>query len=167
MLSSATASCAVAFHPVDLANPDARRGAFRDVTRGAARAVVVCESLLIHLMAGEVRELSHDLHGAPFVRWIADIVSPPLLEALDEQSGHVVRESGAPYLFAPREGPAVFERAGWRVLGVRSLNQTALKLERLPLSLRMTAFLGEGEMSATRPWAAACLLGKDPLEAGE
>jgi hypothetical protein len=40
-------------------------------------------------MAGDVRAV-HDLHAAAFARWIADIVSPPLMEMLNEQSGHVV-----------------------------------------------------------------------------
>jgi methyltransferase (TIGR00027 family) len=167
ILSSARPSCSVTFHPVDLANPDARRGAFRDLARGGTRALVVCESLLVHLMGGDVLALSDDLAAVPaFQLWLADLVSPPMMDLLNEQSGDIVRETGAPYLFAPRQGPAFLDGAGWRIVGVRSLMQTALKLERLPIALRMTAFLGEGEAAANRPWAGACLLGKYSLEAG-
>jgi len=166
VLASAVPSCTVTFRPLDLANPDARRGAFRDLSRGAARALVVSEGLLIHLMAGDVRELADDLGAIPsFQRWVADVVSPPLLDALTEQSGELVRASGTPYLFAPHQGPNALERNGWRLLGVRSLIQTALKLERLPVALRIAGFLGEAEAPVHRPWAGACLLGKDPLEA--
>jgi methyltransferase (TIGR00027 family) len=164
-LSSARPSCFVTFHPVDLANPDARRGAFRDLARGATRGLVFCESLLVHLMGGDVEALADDLAAVPaFQRWLADLVSPPMLELLNEQSGDIVRETGAPYLFAPRQGPAFLDRAGWQIVGVRSLMQTALKLERLPIALRMTAFLGDGEAAANRPWAGACLLGKNAVE---
>ena len=166
ILSSAQPSCSVTFHPVDLANPDARRGAFRDLGRGATRALVFGESLLVHLMRSDVQALSDDLAAVPaFQRWLADLVSPPMLDLLNEQSGDIVRETGAPYLFAPRQGPSFLDVAGWQMVGVRSLMQTALKLERLPIALRMTAFLGEGDIAA-RPWAGACLLGKEPLEPG-
>lgn len=165
ILASAAPSCAVSHHAVDLANPDARRGAFRDLARGASRVLVVCEGLLVHLMAGDVRALAQDLAApAPFAVWLADIVSPPVMDLLNEQSGTFVRESGAPYLFAPREGPAFVDRNGWRVLGVRSLVAVALKQERLPIALRMAAFLGEGDFAPSRPWAGAILLGKDALE---
>lgn len=161
ILSSAQPSCSVTFHPVDLANPDARRGAFRDLGRGATRALVFGESLLVHLMRSDVQALSDDLAAVPaFQRWLVDLVSPPMMDLLNEQSGDIVRETGAPYLFAPRQGPAVLDGAGWQLVGVRSLIQTALKLERLPIALRMTAFLGEAEAAANRPWAGACLMGK-------
>jgi methyltransferase (TIGR00027 family) len=161
ILSSARPSCSVTFHPVDLANPDARRGAFRDLGRGTTRALVFGESLLVHLMRSDVQALSDDLAAVPaFQRWLVDLVSPPMMDLLNEQSGDIVRETGAPYVFAPRQGPAVLDGAGWQLVGVRSLIQTALKLERLPIALRMTAFLSEGEAAANRPWAGACLLGK-------
>jgi methyltransferase (TIGR00027 family) len=161
ILSSARPSCSITFHPVDLANPDARRGAFRDLGRGATRALVFGESLLVHLMRSDVQALSDDLAAVPaFQRWLVDLVSPPMMDLLNEQSGDIVRETGAPYVFAPRQGPAVLDGAGWQLVGVRSLIQTALKLERLPIALRMTAFLSEGEAAANRPWAGACLLGK-------
>ena len=167
LLASATPSCVVTFHAVDLSNPDARRGAFRDLSRGAARALVVSESLLVHLMADDVRALAGDLAAAaPFQRWITDVVSPPMLDTLNEHSGDIVRESGAPYLFAPREGPRFLDQTGWRLVGVRSLIQAAMKIERLPIALRMTGLLGESELAANRPWAGACLLGKEPLEPG-
>jgi methyltransferase (TIGR00027 family) len=106
ILSSAQPSCSVTFHPVDLANPDARRGAFRDLGRAATRALVFGESLLVHLMRSDVQALSDDLAAVPaFQRWLVDLVSPPMMDLLNEQSGDIVRETGAPYLFAPRQGP--------------------------------------------------------------
>lgn len=167
ILSSAAPSCRVRSHDVDLSNPDARRGAFRELARGASRVLVVCEGLLIHLMASDVRALAQDLAAQPaFHHWITDVVSPPMMEALNDASGAIVRESGAPYLFAPREGPAFLERDGWTAIGIRSLLRTALKLERLPVSLRWAALVGDGEAAASRVWAGACVLGKEPLESG-
>lgn len=158
-------SCAVERHPVDLSNPDARRGLFRDLARSASRVLVVSESLLIHLMSADVRELADDIgEPATFERWITDIVSPSLLDMLKEQSGEIVREAGAPYLFAPWNGPQYLDREPWHVAGVQSLMGVALKLERLPIALRVTALLRESEPWTNRPWAGTCLLGKQPLQ---
>jgi methyltransferase (TIGR00027 family) len=163
VLSAATPSCEVSFRAVDLANPDARRGLFRDLARAAQRVLIVSESLLIHLMTADVRLLAADLAAPASVqRWITDLVSPPLMETLIEQNGDIVRAAGAPYVFAPREGPRFLDYAGWRLIGARSLLQAAMKLERLPFALRMVGLLSEGELAPHRAWAGACLFGKDP-----
>lgn len=165
VLRGATASCRVEQHAVDLFNPDARRGLFRDLARSASSVVVVSEQLLMHLMAHDAMALAEDLAApAPFQRWIADVVSPALLQMLGEQSGDFVRETGAPFLFAPYDGPAAFTRAGWEPLVVRPLLPIALKLERLSMALRMLALLRDGQPYADRPWAGACVFGKKAIE---
>lgn len=165
VLAAARPTCRVQSHHLDLSNPDARRGAFRELARSGNRVLVVSEGLLIHLMGSDVRELAADLAApASFHRWITDLVSPPLLETLDQGSGDILRQSGAPYMFAPRDGAAFFEPGPWRLEGVRPLLRTAMKLERLPFALRVAALLGDGQAAALRPWAAACLLAKNPHE---
>ncbi len=126
---------------------------------------MIAEGLLIHLMSAEVFELSRDLAvPASFKRWVADIASIGLLDALNETSGDVVRRAGAPYVFAPHEGPAFFRDDGWQVLGVKALPRTAARLERLPIALRLTAMLPERSAFGDRPWAGVCLLGRESLE---
>ena len=165
VLSAATPSCDVTFRAVDLANPDARRGVFRDLARSARRVLIVSESLLIHLMSSDVRQLAADLAAPPSVqRWITDLVSLPLMETLIEETGDIVRAAGAPYVFAPREGPRFLDGGDWRLIGARSLLQAAMKLERLPLALRMVGLLSEGELAPHRAWAGACLFGKDSAD---
>jgi methyltransferase (TIGR00027 family) len=161
-LAAASASCRVERIPIDLSNPDGRRGVLAGVARRGARVLVVSEGLLIHLMSDEVRGLARELSAIPsFHRWLFDIVSPALLPSLNDHSGALVRAAGAPYLFAPREGPAFFARDGWRVLGVRSLLKTAQKLERLPGTLRLLGMMSDGQHHPDRPWAGACLLGNE------
>jgi methyltransferase (TIGR00027 family) len=163
VLGDARPACALERVPLDLSNHDARRGLFSRLLRGSSRSVVVTEGLLIYLMADEVAALARDLAIAPgFTRWIIDIVSPGLLKMMSEQAGAMVREAGAPFLFAPSAGPAFFEQYGWRVLGVRSLLKTAASIGRLPFVLRMFAMLPEGSHpGGSRPWSAACLLGRE------
>jgi methyltransferase (TIGR00027 family) len=162
VLADATPACRVDRVALDLSNHDARRGLFRDLTRECSRGLVVSEGLLIYLMADEVAALARDLAAAPVVeRWIVDIVSPGLLQMLSQHAGELVRQAGAPFLFAPAQGPAFFEAHGWKVLGVRSMLKTAASLQRLPLFLRMMAMLPEGSQPAgSRPWSGVCLLGR-------
>jgi len=161
VLSNAVPACRLERVALDLSNPDARRGLFRDVARRCTRAVVFSEGLLIYLMADEVGALARDLAGTPaFTRWIVDIVSPGLLAMLSESIGQLVRDAGAPFLFAPAQGPAFFEAYGWHVASVRSLLKTAASLQRLPLFLRIMAMLPESSshVAGNRPWSGVCLL---------
>jgi methyltransferase (TIGR00027 family) len=162
ILGDAKPVCQLERVRLDLTNHDARRGLFMDLGRRASRAIVVSEGLLIYLMADEVGALATDLTAPPtFDRWIADIVSPGLLKLIDEQSGALVRQAGAPFLFGPQEGPAFFERFGWQAIHVRSLMKTAAALNRLPIFLRMMAMLPEGQQPmGSRPWSGICLLAR-------
>jgi methyltransferase (TIGR00027 family) len=160
VLAGMTPTCALERVRLDLFNEDARRGLFARLGRQAARIVVLTEGLLIYLMADAVRGLGHDLAGVAAIQhWVVDIVSPGLLRMLQDQMGDIVKQAGAPYLFAPPEGPAFFEEAGWTPIAVSSMLRTARKLNRLPLFLRMFAMLPESQgPQGSRPWSAVCLL---------
>jgi methyltransferase (TIGR00027 family) len=162
VLAGATPRCALERVRLDLFNVDARRGLFARVARDARHAVVIAEGLLIYLMPDAVQALGRDLAAIPAIQqWIVDIVSPGLLRMMQEQMGDIVRQAGAPYLFAPAEGPAFFEASGWTPAAVGSILKTARKLDRLPLFLRMIAMLPESTGSqGSRPWSAVCLLAK-------
>lgn len=165
VLARSTPACRVERMGIDLSNPDARRGAFADLGRGASRAIVIAEGLLVHLMAGDVGELSSDL-AAPesFYRWITDIASRGLIDLLNETSGDLMRTAGAPYVFAPTEGAAFFRDDGWYLFALRSLLKAAARIERLPIALRLAAMLPSGSSFADRPWGGVCVLGKSALE---
>ena len=91
----------------------------------------------------------------------ADMVSPALMRMMQKSMGQDLRHAGAPFKFAPDEGPAFFERAGWKPLEVPSLLHTAATLRRLWWRMRLIALLPD---SAGRipnsPWGGACLFGK-------
>jgi methyltransferase (TIGR00027 family) len=160
VLGGAVPRCALERVRIDLSNPDARRGLFSRIGRTATRALVLSEGLLIYLMPHEVGELGQDLAAPPGIRhWAVDIMSPGLLAMMKERLHAVVAEAGAPFLFAPPEGPDFFTPYGWTPASVRSLIKTAAKLERLPLALRMLSLLHESPgPQGSRPWAAVCTL---------
>ena len=160
ILADAMPSCAVERVRLDLANEDARRGLFQRLGARSTHTLVIAEGLLIYLMRDDVRQLARDIAAVPSLRhWVVDICSPGLLTMMMERMGDLVRQAGAPYLFAPPEGPAFFEQGGWKPIDVRSLLKTARRLDRLPLVMKMLAMLPESNgAQGSRPWAAVCLL---------
>ena len=160
ILAKETPVCALERVRLDLSNADARRGLFARLARSASNALVLAEGLLVYLMREDVAALASDL-AAPdsFHHWVVDICSPGLLAMLRERMGKSLQEAGAPFLFAPPEGPRFFEPYGWKPVNVRSILKTAAKLERLPLMLRMLAMLPESKgAQGQRPWSGVCLL---------
>jgi methyltransferase (TIGR00027 family) len=160
ILADAKPVCALERVRLDLSNRDARRGLFARISREARNAVAVSEGLLIYLMKDEVCALGRDLAGAAaFTHWIVDIVSPGLLKMMHERMGDVLRQAGAPFLFAPPEGPAFFDTCGWTPDDVGSILKTARALGRLPLFLRMIAMLPESSgPKGSRPWSGVVVL---------
>jgi methyltransferase (TIGR00027 family) len=147
---------------LDLANESARRDLFARLGREASRVLIVSEGLLIYLMPEEVSALGRDLAApASFQRWLTDLASPGLLRMLQRQWGPEVARGGAPFKFAPEEGPDFFRRGGWEPAEVRSTLKTAARLKRLPLWLRLMALLpASNGRQGSRPWSATCLLAK-------
>jgi methyltransferase (TIGR00027 family) len=162
ILANAQPRCALERVPVDLSNGDARRGLFDRLGRSASRVAVLTEGLLIYLMAGEVGSFGWDLaRQKTFQHWVVDIASPGLMQLLKQRTGEYMMDAGAPFLFAPPEGPQFFTPYGWKPAEVKSILKTAGKLGRLPLSLRMMAMLPESSgAQGSRPWSAVVLLGR-------
>jgi methyltransferase (TIGR00027 family) len=165
ILGDAKPVCTLERVRLDLSNEDARRGLFARLGRNSARVAVVAEGLVLYLMADEVAALARDL-AAPrsFEYWVVDLVSPGLLDTMKQRSGDVMSQAGAPFLFAPAEGPPFFTPHGWEPTEVKSMLKTGAKLERLPLAMRVFAALPEPPGPAgSRAWSAVCLLQRRPL----
>ena len=162
ILGDARPVCELERVRLDLSNDDGRRGLFADLGRRAKRIAVIAEGLVIYLMPDAVRQLADDLAKPPaFQHWALDLASPGLLETMKQSAGSAMNDAGAPFLFAPPEGPPFFSAHGWQPVEVRSLLKTAAKLERLPLALRMFATLPESDgAQGMRPWSAVCLFAR-------
>jgi len=165
VLGDAKPACQVERVRLDLSNEDGRRGLFADIGRRAQHVAVMSEGLVIYLMADAVAALARDLAGPPaFQHWVLDLASPGLVEMMKQSAGSLLSEAGAPFLFAPPEGPPFFAAHGWQPVEVRSLLKTAGKLGRLPLALRMMAMLPESDgAQGSRPWSAVCLFARQAV----
>jgi methyltransferase (TIGR00027 family) len=162
VLGDARPVCALERVRLDLSNDDARRGLFARLGRSAGRIAILSEGLLLYLMPHEVASLARDLAGpASFHHWVVDLMSPGVLEILKERAGEAVSQAGAPFLFAPADGPPFFTPHGWTPAEVKSMLKTGAKLGRLPLAMRVFAALPESSgAQGSRPWSAVCLLNR-------
>jgi methyltransferase (TIGR00027 family) len=160
ILGDAAPVCRLERVRLDLSDRAARRALFDRLASAASRVAIVTEGLLIYLEREEAAQLARDLAAPPpFRTWIADLVSPALVKMMNARGGDMVAAAGAPFKFAPPEGPAFFQPLGWTPVHVGSLLKTAGKLHRLPPLLKLISFLPEGSRpSPGRPWSAVLQL---------
>ncbi|HYV98823.1 MAG TPA: SAM-dependent methyltransferase [Gemmatimonadaceae bacterium] len=144
---------------LDLADESARRAVFARLGARAKRTLIITEGLIVYLSREQVASLADDLHAMPGAsRWITDLSSPRLLKMLDKTMGRRVREAGAPFKFAPEEGPEFFTRHGWKPMDAASMFHEAGRLRRLPFFWSLLAKLPEPKnWKPSRPWSGICV----------
>ena len=156
ILAGAAPRCALERARVDLSDEPARRALFARLSARRRNALVLTEGLLIYLTADQVARLAADLAAQPsFHRWAVDIASPGLLKMMARQTGKAIVDAGAPFQFAPREGPDFFKPLGWTAVRVDSLLDIARTQRRLSFFMRLLAALPPPkEPKPDRPWSA-------------
>src|SRR5215471_2534163 len=162
VLRNETPVCQIERVRLDLSDARARRELFSELGHRTNRALVVSEGLLVYLDEKDVTSLGRDLAVArSFQHWVIDLASPALLKMLAKKMGAPLDQAGAPFKFAPAEGPDFFARSGWKPVGIHSVMHTAAKLNRLPFFLRLIARISSPAFQAKRPWSAVCLLARE------
>jgi methyltransferase (TIGR00027 family) len=153
--------CSLERIPLDLSQVAARREVFERLSRRATRALILTEGLLIYLSTEDVAALAEDLaRPASFQRWAIDLASPGLKGMLMRQWERQLGQAGAPFKFAPPEGPGFFTAHHWRPVEVHSLLKTAARLRRLSFWMRLLALLpASNGRQGSRPWGGICLPG--------
>jgi len=162
ILAGEKPACALERVRLDLADVNARRALFAGLNQRAKKILVLVEGLLIYLSAEEVAALAKDLtSGAGFRRWLMDLCSPGLLKMMQKTTGKRLSEIGAPFKFAPAEGPEFFSPHGWEPMEVKGILKAAAQFKRPPLLLRLFALLPEKKGPAgNRPWSGVGLFKK-------
>src|SRR2546430_17466401 len=80
---------------------------------------------------------------------------------MQKTTGKRLSEIGAPFKFAPAEGPEFFSPHGWEPMEVKGMLKTAAQFKRPPLLLRLFALLPEKKGPAgNQPWSGVCLFKK-------
>jgi methyltransferase (TIGR00027 family) len=162
ILANETPTCKLERVRLDLSDGNARRALFAELDHRASKILVLTEGLLIYLSAEEVSSLARDLAaGSHFQHWIMDLASPGLLRMMQRTSGKQLSQVGAPFKFAPAEGPAFFTPHGWEPMDVRGVLKTATQFKRPPFLLRIFGHLPDQKKPAgNRPWSGVCLFKK-------
>lgn len=161
ILGGAAPVCELERVRLDLSDGTARRALFRRLCAGTSRAVIVTEGLLIYLSPAEVASLAKDLAPAPpFRTWITDLASPALVKLMTARGGgDLIAAAGAPFKFAPAEGPAFFPPLGWTPVKRSDLLQTAGTLNRLSFFMKLLSLLPQpAKLPPNRPWSVVMRL---------
>jgi methyltransferase (TIGR00027 family) len=138
LLAGEKPACTLVREKVDLADAAARRAMLARATSGTTNALVITEGLLGYLDAGVARTLADDLGAQPGLRWwILDLFSPGSLAMIKGTRGHA---AASMLNFAPEDGVAFFEQAGWIARDdlpseVQSIVRAAIRFRRAPLRL--------------------------------
>ena len=147
---------------LDLADRPARRALFERLSADGKTTLVLTEGLLVYLEPEAVAELAADLALPGFLWWIVDPASPGLLQMMQKNVGAAVARAGAPFRFAPEEGPEHFTKLGWRPIRVEPLFREAARMKRLPFLYQLLSYLPEPKRwNPNRPWSAICLLERE------
>ncbi len=130
-LADARPQCALERVALDLSDRPARQHLFSRVNGQGRQVLVITEGLLIYLDPQDVPALAEDLRAMPhFHEWIADVLTPELLEWLLKRHFRHFAAGSVQMRFAPPGGPAYFERFGWRARKVRKLTAESRRLRR-------------------------------------
>ena len=130
-LAGAQPCCALERVALDLTDRLAREQLFTRVSRESRQVLVITEGLLIYLTPADVAALATDLHTTPHFRWwIADVLTPELLEYLLKRQFKAFATGSVRMRFTPPGGVAYFERFGWRAHTVRKMTVESRRLRR-------------------------------------
>jgi O-methyltransferase involved in polyketide biosynthesis len=145
ILTGESPRCQLERVKLDLTDLQGRQKLFARLSAEAKNVLVVTEGLTVYLSQDEVTALAQDLHAQPdFTDWATDLVTPALLKML-QKSFDSLQKANAPLKFAPDEGPDFFVPLGWRPVDIQSSLKVAARVKRLPLFLRLMAFLPDSK----------------------
>ncbi len=158
LLADETPRCRLTRMAVDLAEPAARDAFLDEALRGANKALVLTEGLLMYLEASDVAALSAAIKRPEVACWMLDFAGPGLKKLMNKKMAGMMQN--APFKFAPENGLAYFEGLGWRTVEVQALYLAAYRFHRLPLWMRPLAWLPQPDPRhpGGRAWSATALL---------
>jgi methyltransferase (TIGR00027 family) len=128
-------------HLGDLAE---RRALFSKLNQQADRIAVMSEGLLAYLDEDKVTSLAEDLHAQPhFEYWLAEVISPAVLDWINRKWGHHFEAANSPMRFAPADWRRFYRERCWEPVDFEDMAMTARKVNREPAMMKFFRILGQ------------------------
>jgi methyltransferase (TIGR00027 family) len=156
----------------DLSNATVRSELFSKARAAGGPLLVLTEGLLVYLEPGQVRELATQIHTELFARWwLTDLIAPILVDTIGVLWQQQLRAADSCWRFAPADGSKFFAASGWREIGIRSLWDESVRLNRsAPMAWFWNAFSQmsfPGTNQSLQRMATVALLERDPVLAAD
>ncbi len=133
-LAGEVADCPLELIAQDLSDVGARRRLFASLSDRAKNVLVLSEGLLSYLTARQVAELAADLHDCKSFRfWMVEVVSPKVINFVQNTLGEKLAEGGASMHFAPAYWRAFYAKQGWRAVTFRDVDRNLEEAGRTPV----------------------------------
>ncbi len=143
ILSDEKPHCQLEVISEHLGDEGRRRTLFSQLNQRAQRILVISEGLLTYLDEDKVTSLAADLHAQPhFNYWLAEVVSPKVLDWANRRWRHHLKAANAPMAFAPSDWRKFYRERGWELVEFEDMAQTARKMNRQPSIMRVFRFIG-------------------------
>ncbi len=158
VLADQVPRCRLTRTAVDLADAAARDAFLDEALKGATKALVLTEGLLVYLDQRDVVALSAAFARTEVAWWMLDFTGPGLNRMMNKKMAGMLQN--APFKFGPENGLAFFEELGWRTVEVQALYLAAHRLHRLPVWMRPLTWLPQPDPRhpGGRAWSATALL---------
>ncbi|MBY0372033.1 SAM-dependent methyltransferase [bacterium] len=137
-LSHQLPKCSLQNVGIDLGDDEERHQFFARLAQRQGKVLVLTEGLLPYLPEESVITLAAELRNLPSASyWLMDVATPALIRSFHDQMPNSEPSQGVAFKFGPAEGPAYFERLGWRIEAFDSFVDHSECLERpVPSVLR-------------------------------
>jgi methyltransferase (TIGR00027 family) len=144
MLSGETPHCQLEVTTQYLGDQPQRRALFAQLNQRAERIAVMSEGLLTYLDDEKVTSLAEDLHAQDHFRyWVAEVISPAVLDWINRKWGHHFEAANSPMRFAPADWRRFYRDRGWEPVDFNDMAFTAWKVNREPGMMKVLRILGQ------------------------
>lgn len=146
-----------------LGNESERRNLFSELNQRSQGVLVISEGLLAYLDEDRVTSLASNLHAQPhFKYWLAEVMSPKVLEWVNRKWQKHFEAANSPMRFAPSDWRKFYRERGWEPVEFRGMAQAAREKNRRPPMMKVFETIGAlfpkwGEQQ-TRIWESGVAL---------
>jgi methyltransferase (TIGR00027 family) len=117
---------------------------FSRLNQQAGNILLVTEGLLSYLDDEKVAALAADLHAQPhFHYWLAEIISPKVLQFINRKWERHFKAANAPMTFAPADWRQFYRDRSWEPVEFEEMAQTAYKMNREPGMMKVFRVIGQ------------------------